>query len=255
MTRSSHHAVSSSHGTFLLRRTTNCNVQVVAQVSEDEAERRFARSCLLLLRCCCRRFFELNPKWKTLMMANHVKGAARRRRERRLRAWHRHVQTAAAAELATTLHHCAQRPRTRVVGRARAVRGEEGAGRGVGEVRVRGRACCRGRVRGPSACGRLLFNGTRLALKVPPVVVAHDEGKEKKQSGMSEGLVLTDGRPSNGRGGRVHAGTAGATRLKKWSRCPNTPGRRTAKKSRNTGPRLRLQWTRYETCPIIGCLS
>ena len=50
------------------------------------------------------------------MMANHVTGAARRRRERRLRAWHRHVQTAAATEQATALHHCAQRPRTRVVG-------------------------------------------------------------------------------------------------------------------------------------------
>ena len=80
-------------------------------------------------------------------------------------------------------------------GRARAVRGGEGAGRGVGEVRVRGRTCCRGRVRGPSACGRLFFNGTLLAVKVPPVAVEHDEEKEKKQSGMSEGLVLTDGGP------------------------------------------------------------
>ena len=32
-------------------------------------------------------------------------------------------------------------------------------------------------------------------MKVPPVVVEHDEGKEKKQSGMSEGLVVTDGGP------------------------------------------------------------
>ena len=38
-------------------------------------------------------------------------GAARRRRERRLRAWHRHVRTTVAMELATALHHSAQRPR------------------------------------------------------------------------------------------------------------------------------------------------
>ena len=38
-----------SKSTFLLRRTTNCNLQVVAQVSEDEAERRFAQICLFAL--------------------------------------------------------------------------------------------------------------------------------------------------------------------------------------------------------------
>ena len=36
-------------------------------------------------------------------------GAAKRRRDRRLRAWHRHVRTTVAMELATALHHSAQR--------------------------------------------------------------------------------------------------------------------------------------------------
>ena len=38
-------------------------------------------------------------------------GAAKRRRDR-LRAWHRHEQLTAAIELATALHHSAQRPKT-----------------------------------------------------------------------------------------------------------------------------------------------
>ena len=89
-------------------------------------------------------------------------------------------------------------------------------------------------------------------MKVPPVVVEHDEGKEKKQSGMSEGLVVTDGGPPVA----VESMQAPQMqRVKKNGRDAPTRGRRTAKKSRNTGPRLRLQWTRYETCPIIGCLS
>ena len=39
------------------------------------------------------------------------RGAAARRRERRLRAWHRHERLTVAMELATALHHSAQRPR------------------------------------------------------------------------------------------------------------------------------------------------
>ena len=39
----------------------------------------------------------------------HAAGAAKRRRDRRLRAWHRHVRTTVAMELATALHHSAQR--------------------------------------------------------------------------------------------------------------------------------------------------
>ena len=39
----------------------------------------------------------------------HAAGAAKRRRDRRLRAWHRHVRTTVAMELATALHHGAQR--------------------------------------------------------------------------------------------------------------------------------------------------
>ena len=35
-------------------------------------------------------------------------GAAKRRRDRRLRAWHRHVRMTVAMELATALHHSAQ---------------------------------------------------------------------------------------------------------------------------------------------------
>ena len=42
-------------------------------------------------------------------------GAAWRRRDRQLRAWHRHVRTAVAMELATALHQSAQRPKSRVV--------------------------------------------------------------------------------------------------------------------------------------------
>ena len=36
-------------------------------------------------------------------------GAAKRRRERQLQAWHRHVRTTVAMELATALHHSTQR--------------------------------------------------------------------------------------------------------------------------------------------------
>ena len=39
----------------------------------------------------------------------HVAGAAKRWRDRRLRAWHRHVRTTVAMELPTALHHSAQR--------------------------------------------------------------------------------------------------------------------------------------------------
>ena len=39
----------------------------------------------------------------------------RRRRDRQLRAWHLHVRTTVAMELATALHHSAQRPKSRVV--------------------------------------------------------------------------------------------------------------------------------------------
>ena len=39
-------------------------------------------------------------------------GAAKRRRHRRLRAWHRHEQLTVAMELAAALHHSAQRPKT-----------------------------------------------------------------------------------------------------------------------------------------------
>ena len=42
-------------------------------------------------------------------------GSARRRRDRQLRAWHRHVGTTVAMELATALHHSAQ-PAGPVVG-------------------------------------------------------------------------------------------------------------------------------------------
>ena len=40
------------------------------------------------------------------MMAGHC--SAPRRRERQLRAWHRHVKMTAAMELATAFHHSAQ---------------------------------------------------------------------------------------------------------------------------------------------------
>ena len=39
-------------------------------------------------------------------------GAAKRRRDRRLRAWHPHEQLTVAMELAAALHHSAQRPKT-----------------------------------------------------------------------------------------------------------------------------------------------
>ena len=39
-------------------------------------------------------------------------GAAKRRRDRRLRAWRRRVRLAVAMELAAALHHSAQRPKT-----------------------------------------------------------------------------------------------------------------------------------------------
>ena len=43
------------------------------------------------------------------MAAELVNGAAARRRDRRLRAWHRHERMTVAMELATALHHSAQR--------------------------------------------------------------------------------------------------------------------------------------------------
>ena len=43
------------------------------------------------------------------------RGAAVRRRERLLRAWHRHERLTVAMELATALHHSAQRPGKKVV--------------------------------------------------------------------------------------------------------------------------------------------
>ena len=68
------------------------------------------------------------------------------------------------------------------------------------------------------------FNGTRLVLKVPPVVVEHDEETGEEQSRMSAGLVTTDGGPP----------VADAVESMQ------------APQSRNAGPRLRLQWTSYE---------
>ena len=82
----------------------------------------------------------------------------------------------------------------------------------------------------------LLQRHASCRVRVPPVVVEHDEEKEKKQSGMSEGLVVTDGGPPVAEA--VESMQAPQMqRVKKWSRCSNTPGRRTAKKSRNRGPR------------------
>ena len=49
------------------------------------------------------------------MAAREGASSARRRRDRQLRAWHRHVRTTVAMELATALHHSAQGPRKRVV--------------------------------------------------------------------------------------------------------------------------------------------
>ena len=44
-------------------------------------------------------------------------GAAKRRRDGRFRAWHRHERLTVAMVLSAALHHIAQRPRRRVVGR------------------------------------------------------------------------------------------------------------------------------------------
>ena len=49
------------------------------------------------------------------MAAREGASSARRRRDRQLRAWHRHVQRTVAMELATALHHSFQRPKERVV--------------------------------------------------------------------------------------------------------------------------------------------
>ena len=49
------------------------------------------------------------------MAAREGASSARRRRDRQLRAWHRHVRTTVAMELATALHHSAQGPKKRVV--------------------------------------------------------------------------------------------------------------------------------------------
>ena len=49
------------------------------------------------------------------MAAREGASSARRRRDRQLRAWHRHVRTTVAMELATALHHSAQGWEKRVV--------------------------------------------------------------------------------------------------------------------------------------------
>ena len=49
------------------------------------------------------------------MAAREGASSARRRRDRQLRAWHRHVRTTVAMELATALHHSAQGLKNRVV--------------------------------------------------------------------------------------------------------------------------------------------
>ena len=49
------------------------------------------------------------------MAAREGASSARRRRDRQLRAWHRHVRTTVAMELATALHHSAQGLKKRVV--------------------------------------------------------------------------------------------------------------------------------------------
>ena len=49
------------------------------------------------------------------MAAREGASSARRRQDRQLRAWHRHVRTTVAMELATALHHSAQGPKKRVV--------------------------------------------------------------------------------------------------------------------------------------------
>ena len=49
------------------------------------------------------------------MAAREGASSARRRRDRQLRAWHRHVRTTVAMELATALHHSAQGPKKRAV--------------------------------------------------------------------------------------------------------------------------------------------
>ena len=48
---------------------------------------------------------------QAVAMAERACGAAARRRERQLRAWHRHERLTVAMELATALHHSAKRPR------------------------------------------------------------------------------------------------------------------------------------------------
>ena len=57
-------------------------------------------------------------------MAERVPGAVMRRRQRLLRAFHRHVQWQVKLELATTLHHSAQRPRPVVEEPKEGVEGE-----------------------------------------------------------------------------------------------------------------------------------
>ena len=57
-------------------------------------------------------------------MAERVPGAAMRRRQRLLRAFHRHVQWQVKLELATALHHSAQRPRPLVEEPKEGVEGE-----------------------------------------------------------------------------------------------------------------------------------
>ena len=49
------------------------------------------------------------------MAAREGASSARRRRDRQLRAWHRHVRTTVAMELSTALHHSAQGLKKRVV--------------------------------------------------------------------------------------------------------------------------------------------
>ena len=44
-----------------------------------------------------------------MSLHGELAGAAKRRRDRRLRAWHHHVRTTVAIELAAALHHSAQR--------------------------------------------------------------------------------------------------------------------------------------------------
>ena len=55
------------------------------------------------------------------LAAREGASSARRRRDRQLRAWHRHVRTTVAVELATALHHSAQGLKKRVVEEPREV--------------------------------------------------------------------------------------------------------------------------------------